>query len=258
MKKLVMFAAAFAISAPLYAQNVATINGKAITQDQLDQFISLLVSQGAKDSPELREQVKQEMIGRLVAVQAAERAGIDKEPEVRQELELARQGILVRALMENYLEENPVTDKQIEEEYEAIKKAQSDRKEYKIRHILVEEEQAARDLLAQIEANEISFENAAKEHSIDKGTGSQGGDLGWSTTSSYVPPFAQAVESMEKLQRTSDPVQSQFGWHIIEVEDIRPVTFPALAEVKPQLQEMLQQEKLSQYQEELMEKAKIQ
>jgi len=252
MKKLVMFAAAFAISAPLYAQNVATINGKAITQDQLDQFISLLVSQGAKDSPELREQVKQEMIGRLVAVQAAERAGID------QELELARQGILVRALMENYLEENPVTDKQIEEEYEAIKKAQSDRKEYKIRHILVEEEQAARDLLAQIEANEISFENAAKEHSIDKGTGSQGGDLGWSTTSSYVPPFAQAVESMEKGQRTSDPVQSQFGWHIIEVEDIRPVTFPALAEVKPQLQEMLQQEKLSQYQEELMEKAKIQ
>ncbi|MAK54417.1 MAG: peptidylprolyl isomerase [Pusillimonas sp.] len=258
MKKLVMFAAACAISAPLYAQNVATVNGKAITQDQLDQFVSLLVSQGTEDTPELREQVKQEMVGRLVAVQAAERAGIDKEPEVRQELELARQGILVRALMENYLEENPVTDKQIEDEYEAIKKAQADRKEYKIRHILVEEEQAARDLLTQLEANEVSFEEAAKEHSIDKGTGAQGGDLGWSTTSSYVPPFAQAVEKMEKGQRTSEPVQSQFGWHIIEVEDIRPVTFPTLAEVKPQLQEMLQQEKLSQYQQELMEKAKIQ
>lgn len=258
MKKLVMFAAAFAISAPLYAQNVATVNGKAITQDQLDQFISLLVSQGAKDSPEMREQVKQEMISRLVAVQAAERAGINKEPKVRQELELARQGILVRALMENYLEKNPVTDKQIKAEYEAIKKAQSDRKEYKIRHILVEKEQVARDLIAQLKANEITFEEAAKKHSIDKGTGSQGGDLGWSTTSSYVPAFAQAVESMEKGQRTSDPVKSQFGWHIIEVEDIRPVTFPELAEVKPQLQEMLQQEKLSQYQQELMEKAKIQ
>ncbi|HCN73250.1 MAG TPA: peptidylprolyl isomerase [Pusillimonas sp.] len=258
MKKLVMFAAAFAISAPLYAQNVATVNGTTITQKQLDQFISLLVSQGAKESPELREQVKQEMIGRLVAVQAAERAGIDKNPEVRQELELARQGILVRALMENYLEENPVTDKQIEEEYEAIKKAQSDRQEYKIRHILVEDEQTARDLITKIDANEVTFEDAAKENSIDKGTGSQGGDLGWSTTSSYVPPFAQAVEGMEKGQRTSDPIKSQFGWHIIEVEDIRPVTFPTLAEVKPQLQEMLQQEKLSQYQEELMEKAKIQ
>lgn len=258
MKKLVMFAAAFALSAPLYAQNVATVNGKAITQGQLDQFVSLLVSQGATESPQLREQVKQEMIGRLVAAQAAERAGIDKQPAVRQELELARQGILVRALMEDYLEENPVTDQQIEEEYAAIQKAQAERNEYKLRHILVEEEDQARDLIARIKADEVSFADAAKEHSVDKGTGEQGGELGWSTTSSYVPAFAQAVEDMEKGQRTSDPVKSQFGWHIIEVEDVRPVTFPDLAEVKPQLQEMLQQEKLSQYQEELMEKAKVQ
>ncbi|CAM5324340.1 peptidylprolyl isomerase [Eoetvoesiella caeni] len=257
MKRLVMFAAAFAIAAPVYAQNVATVNGKPITQKQVDQFVSLLITQGAKDSPELREQVKQEMIGRTVAVQAAEKAGIDKQAAVKQEIELARQGILVRALMADYLKKNPITDAKIQADYEAIKKEQAGRVEYKLRHILVKDEKTAQDLLADLKAKKITFDAAAKKDSIDPGSGKNGGELGWGPTSNYVPEFAQAVESLKKGQMTDKPVQTQFGWHIIEVEDTRPIKFPTLEEVKPQITEMLRQQELGQYQQSLMKSATI-
>ncbi len=257
MKRLVMFAAAVAIAAPVYAQNVATVNGKPLTQKQVDQFVSLLVSQGAKDSPQLREQVKQEMIGRMVAVQAAEKAGIDKQASVKQEIELARQGILVRALMADHLKKNPITDAKIQADYDTIKKEQAGRQEYKLRHILVKDEKAAQDLIAQIKNKKVTFEEAAKKDSIDPGSGKNGGELGWAPTSNYVPEFAQAVESLKKGQMTDKPVQTQFGWHIIEVEDTRPIEFPSLDKVKPQITEMLRQQELGEYQQKLMKAATI-
>jgi len=257
MKRLVMFAAACAIAAPVYAQDVATVNGKAITQQQLDNFVSLLVSQGAKDSPELREQVKQEMIGRLVAVQAAEKAGIDKQAAVQQEIELARQGILVRALMADHLKKAPITDEKVQAEYDAIKKEQSNRLEYKLRHILVKDEKTAQDLINQIKAKKTTFAAAAKKDSIDPGSGKNGGELGWGPSSNYVPEFAQAVEGMKKGDITQKPVQTQFGWHVIELEDTRPIKFPSLDEVKPQITEMLRQQELADYQQSLMKSATI-
>src|SRR5690606_23986148 len=198
MKRLAVLAAACAIAVPAYAQNVATVNGKAITQENLDQFVSLLVEQGAQDTPELRTQVKEEMVKRLVVVQAAEKAGIDKQSAVQQELELARQGILVRALMADHLKKNPVTDEKIQAEYDKIKKAQSGKQEYKVRHILVKEEQAAKDLTAAIKSKKTTFEDAAKKDSIDPGSGKNGGDLGWAPSTNYVPEFAAAVEKLKK------------------------------------------------------------
>lgn len=258
MKRLVMFAAAFAIAAPVYAQTVATVNGKAITQKQVDQFVSLLVAQqGAKDSPDLRAQVKQEMIGRLVAVQAAEKAGIDKRADVKQELDIARQSILVRALMADYLKKNPITDEKIQADYDNIKKEQAGRLEYKVRHILVKDEKTAQDLITQIKNKKITFDEAAKKDSIDPGSGKNGGELGWAPTSNYVPEFAQAVESLKKGQTTDKPVHTQFGWHIIEVEDTRPIKFPSFEEVKPQITEMLRQQELGEYQQKLMKAATI-
>ena len=258
MKKLVMFAAACAISLPVYAQNVATVTGKPRTQAQVDQFVTLLISQGAQDSPQLREQVKQEMIGRMVAVQAAERAKIDRDNAVKQELELARQSILVRALMEDYLKKHPVTEAELNKEYEAIKKDQANRQEYQVRHILVAEEDKAKELIKQLKAKDISFEEAAKKNSIDPGSGQKGGELGWSQSASYVPEFAQAVEGLKKGEMTQEPVKTQFGWHIVQVDDARPVNFPELSEVKPQLEEMMRQEKLAKFQQSLMDEAKIQ
>lgn len=257
MKRLAVLAAACVLAFPLHAKDIASVNGEAITEAQLNQFVALLVEQGAQDSPELREQVKQEMIHRLVAVHAAQKAGIDKRPDVQQELELARQGILVRALIADYLDKNPVTDAKLQAEYDRIKQAQGDGKEFKVRHILVEDQKAAEDLLQQIKSKKISFEDAAGKHSIDPGSGKNGGDLGWAPTSNYVPEFAKAVESLKKGALTDKPVQSQFGWHIIQVEDERPVEFPALDAVKPQLEEMMRQTQVVEYQKKLVEEAKI-
>jgi len=257
MKRLALFAAACIVTVPVYAQDIATVNGKPITQQQLDQFVSLLVKQGAQDTPELREQVKQEMIGRQVAVQAAEKAGLSKKPDVRQEIELARQGILVRALMADYLDKHPITDEKVKAEYDKVKKAQEGRVEYKVRHILVKEEDEAKRILADIRDKKTTFEEAAKKDSIDPGSGKSGGDLGWAPTSNYVPEFAQAVEGMKKGELSSAPVHSQFGWHIIEVQDTRPVAFPALDDVKPQIEEMLRQQSLGEYQDNLMKAATI-
>lgn len=257
MKRLAVFAAACTLALPVYAQNIATVNGKAISQASLDQFVSLLISQGAQDTPELRTQVKQEMINRMVAVQAAEKAGLDKQAAVKQEVELARQGILVRALMADFLKKNPVTDAKIQAEYDSIKKSQADAKEYKVRHILVKEQKTAEDLIAAIKSKKTTFEAAAKKDSIDPGSGAKGGDLGWAPSSNYVPEFATAVESMKKGELSATPVQSQFGWHIIQVEDTRAVQFPTLEEVKPQIEEMLRQQQLAEYQEGLIKAATI-
>ncbi|HLV29261.1 MAG TPA: peptidylprolyl isomerase [Burkholderiaceae bacterium] len=257
MKRLAVLAAACALAFPLHAKEVATVNGQTISEEQLNQFVTLLVEQGAQDSPELREQVKQEMIHRLVAVQAAEKAGIDKRPAVKQELELARQGILVRALIADHLEKNPISDQKIQAEYDKIKASQAERKEYKVRHILVKDQKEAEDLLAQIKAKKVSFEDAAGKHSIDPGSGKNGGDLGWGPASNYVPEFAKAVESLKKGATADAPVQSQFGWHIIRVEDERPIEFPALADVKPQLEEMMRQQQVVEFQQKLVDSAKI-
>lgn len=257
MQKFLIFAAACVLAVPLQAKTIATVNGQEITQEQLDSFVSLLLSQGAQDTPELRDQVKEELINRTIIVQAAEKAGIDKQPDVQQELDLARQGILVRALWADYLKKHPVTDEAIQKEYDALKKDQADSKEYKLRHILLEDEEKANDLLKKIKDKAIAFSDAAKTESVDSGSGSKGGDLGWAPSSNFVPEFANAVEAMDAGDLSDKPVKSQFGWHIIEVEDVRPVEFPELQQVKPQLAEMLRQQQLSDYQDSLLKSAKI-
>ncbi|WP_459617605.1 peptidylprolyl isomerase [Bordetella sp. 2513F-2] len=258
MKRIVMLAAACAIAVPAFAQNAATVNGKPITQKSLDEFVKLLVSQGATDSPQLREQVKEEMINRQVFVQAAEKSGIAKQEAVQTEIELARQGILVRALMADYLQKHPVTDAQVQAEYDKLKQAQSGEMEYKVRHILVKDEKTANDLLAQVKRDAGRFDDLAKKNSQDPGSAERGGDLGWAPPSNYVAPFAEAVSKLKKGQLVDKPVQTQFGWHVIMVDDTRAVEFPPLDQVRPQVEEMLRQQTLGNYQKELREQAKIQ
>ena len=259
MKRLLMLAAAMAIAAPIHAQNIATVNGKAITQKSMDQFVQLLVSQGAADSPQLREQVKQELINRQVMVQAAEKANIvGKDPAIATELELARQGILVRALMADYLKSHPINDAAVTAEYDKLKKQQDGVMEYQVRHILVEDEKTANDLQAQLTNKSAKFEDLAKKNSKDPGSAEKGGDLGFAPASNYVEPFANAVKATGKGKLADKPVQTQFGWHVIEVVDARPVEFPPLTQVRPQLEEMMRQQALAGYQTELREKAKIQ
>ncbi|MFW8566745.1 peptidylprolyl isomerase [Orrella sp. 11846] len=257
MKRITMTLAAMTLAAPVYAQNFAVVNGQPLTDKSLDQFIGLLVSQGAPDTPQLREQIKDDMINRLVLVQAAEKAGVTKQESVQTELDLARQSILVRALMSDYLDKHPVTQQDVQKAYDELKAEHGDDLEYQVRHILVEEEEQANDLLKQIKDKEVTFEDAAKEHSKDPGTGANGGDLGWAKAANYVAPFAEAVKALPKGQLSEKPVQSQFGWHIIEVIDERPVAFPPLEQVSAQLEELLREQSLTKYQEELRQNATI-
>jgi peptidyl-prolyl cis-trans isomerase C len=237
MKRFAMLIAAATLAAPIYAQNIATVNGTPITQEAYEQFVELLGTQGAPDSPQLREQVKEEMINRLVMVQAAEKAGLSSDPTIKTELELARQGILVRALMADYLEKNPVTEAKVKAEYDKLKQEQGEVLEYDVRHILVED--------------------LAKAQSKDPGSAARGGSLGWASADNYVAPFADAVRNTPKGEMTDKPVQTQFGWHIIEVVDARPIAFPPFEEVRTQLEEMMRQQALVQFQQQLRSQANI-
>ena len=257
MKRIVMFAAALALATPIYAQNVATVNGKPITKANVDEFVKLLGTQGATDSPQLREQVKEELINRQVMVQAAEAAGLVKDPTITVELELARQGSLVRALMADYLKKNPITDAKIQAEYDKLKKAEDGKFEYEVRHILVEDEKTANDMQAKLKAKSAKFEDLAKS-SKDPGSAEKGGNLGWAADSNYVEPFAKAVAATPKGQLSEKPVQSQFGWHVIEVLDKRPVAFPPLEQVRKELEQMMREQTLAAYQADLRSKAKVQ
>jgi peptidyl-prolyl cis-trans isomerase C len=258
MKRIAMLTAAILIASPVLAQNIATVNGKAITQKSMDQFVELLKGQGATDSPELRKQVKEEMINRQVMVQAAEKDGIAKDANVMTELELARQGILVRALMADYLKKHPVSDVDLKAEYDKLKKAEEGVMEYRVRHILVEDEKIANDILGKLKNKSDKFEDLAKKNSKDTGSADKGGELGWAPATNYVEPFAEAVKATSKGALADKPVKTQFGWHIIEVEDTRPVEIPSFDKVKPQMEERLRQQTLAKYQQELREKAKIQ
>lgn len=258
MKRLIMLLASITLSAPLYAQNIATVNGQAIAQKDYDQFIELLVSQGTPDTPELRAQVKEEMINRVVMVQQAEKIGITKEPVVQTELELARQGILVRALMADYLEQNPITEAAVQLEYDKLKQEQGEVLEYNVRHILVEDEETAQNIQNQLQDKTASFEELAKSQSKDPGSAAEDGSLGWAQADNYVGAFSAAVQATPKGEMTAAPVQTQFGWHVIEVVDQRPVAFPPMAQVREQLEEMMRQQALSDFQRKLRGEAKIQ
>jgi len=257
MKRLTLLLASITLSAPLYAQNIATVNGQAISQQDYDQFIGLLVEQGTPETPELRNQVKEEMINRMIMVQEAQKVGITDEPQVQTEMELARQGILVRALMAEHLKKNPVTEAAIQAEYDRLQKEQGEVSEYNVRHILVEDEQTAQDIQKQIKDGSASFEDLAKAQSNDPGSAVEGGSLGWAQADNYVGPFAAAVQATPKGEMAPEPVQTQFGWHVIEVVDERPVAFPPLAQVREQLEEMMRQQVLSDYQSKLRAEAKI-
>ena len=245
------------IAPPKNHEKVATVNGRPITKKDLDRFVKLLVTRGATDSPQLRNQVKQEMINRLVLVQEAEKLGIDKLPEVKTEIELARQGVLVRTLMASYLKKNPVTDKQVQDEYNLLKQQQTGKLEYQVRHILVPDEKTATELLTKIKNGKVTFEDAAKKESKDPGSAEKGGELGWAPATHYVANFAQAVTSLKKGQLIDKPVQTQYGWHIIQVQDTRQIKFPPLTQLRPQIEELLRQQSLADYQKELRDKAPI-
>jgi peptidyl-prolyl cis-trans isomerase C len=252
-----LLAAALAMAASAHGQSnvVARVNGVAIPQQQLDLLVKNLVAQGRPDSPELREAVKQQMINRELMVQEAARRGLDKNSEVATRLAFARQDVLSTAYVNETFRTNPVTDEALRKEYERIK-AQLGAREYKVRHILVAKEDEAKEVIALIRKGG-SFEKLAAERSMDPGSKVNGGDLDWGPPGRYVKPFADALPKLKKGQVTEAPVQTQFGWHVIRVDDERATKLPSFEEAKPQLQQMLQGQIVDKAVADLRAKAKI-
>ncbi len=250
---MVMLAASAAL--PVHAQNVAVVNGKAIPTARVDAMVKQMVQQGQKDSPEMRSMIKDELINREVLAQEADRQGIASRPEVKNQIDLARQSIMIRALAQEFLAKNPVKDEDMKAEYDKFK-AQSAGKEYRARHILVEKEDEAKAIIGKLKGG-AKFEELAKA-SKDPGSANQGGELGWAPPDAFVKPFSEAMVGLKAGEFTQTPVQTQFGFHVIRLEETRDAQVPGFDEVKGQIAESLQQQKLQNFQQDLKKKAKIQ
>ncbi len=239
---------------PVMAQNVATVNGKVIPASRLDQIVKQVVAQGKQpDSPQLREAIKRDLIGREVLIQEADKKGYGTRPEVKAQVENMRQSIIINAMLADYLKKNPVTDAEIKAEYDRYK-AQVGDKEYHARHILVATEAEAKEIIVKLKAG-TKFEELAK---VSKdGSAANGGDLGWANAGSYVKPFSDAMVALKNGQFTETPVKTSFGYHVIKLEDNRAAKIPPLEEVKGKVAEALQQKKVAIFREELVKKASI-
>ncbi len=256
------------MQAPLHAQEakapaakaagkpnvVATVNGVAIPTSRAEALLQSQLAQGQQDSEQLRAAVRNDLITREILSQASKKKGFDKKAEVMAQFDLARQGILVNAYLQDFVAANPVKDEAVKKEYDNIVKTMGD-KEYKARHILVEKEDEAKSIIARLQKGE-KFEDLAKQ-SKDPGNKDRGGDLGWAAPSGYVKPFADALVKLEKGKFSATPVKTEFGWHVIQLDDMRDLKHPALDEVKPQIQQRLQQQMLEKQIAELRAKAKV-
>ena len=236
------------------AQNIAVVNGKSVPKARAMALVQQAERSGQKVPPEMMGRVNDEVVMREIFAQEAERRGLANSPDFAQQWALARQSLLIRELFEDYRKKNAIAEGDVNAEYEKFK-AQNTGSEYRARHILVDKEDEAKKLIAEIKAG-AKFDELAKKHSKDTGSGANGGDLDFAKPDGYVPEFGKAMTGLKKGEMTEAPVKTQFGFHIIRLEDTREAQFPAYDDVKGQLRQRMEQAKLQQYQEELRKAAK--
>lgn len=249
--------AALAKSAPAASSGstkIATVNGVAIPKARADAIIKERAQQGMPDSEDMRKAIRDELINREIIVQEATRRGMTKGADIQSQIEMARQAVIVGAFLQDFVKDHPVTEDVIKAEYEKVK-SQMGSKEYKARHILVEKDTEAKEIIIKLKKGD-RFEELAKV-SKDPGSKDKGGDLDWNTPANYVKPFSDALVKLEKGKYTEVPVQSQFGFHVIQLDNVRDVKIPGMDEVKAGLQQRLQQQQLEKAVADLRAKAKI-
>ncbi len=248
-----------AISGAASAQNVAIVNGKAVPKARVEALITMATAQakaqGQQLPPNFELQAKDEVITREIFMQEAAKRSLDASDDFKTQMELARQSILIRALIEDEKKKSSVTDAEIKAEYDKYAK-ENGGKEYKARHILVEKEETAKAIIAQLKKGG-KFEDIAKKQSKDTGSGANGGDLDWANAASYVKEFSDAMVALTKGKTTEAPVKSQFGYHVIRLEDVREAKLPSMDDVKPQIKQQLEQQKIAKFQEDLRKSAKV-
>ena len=237
------------------AQNIAIVNGKAVPKARLDALAQQVAKSGRPVTPEVQQQMRDAVITREIFAQEAEKLGLMGSEDYKNQIEIARQTVLITVLIDDFKKKNAVTDVELKAEYDKFAAANGG-KEYKARHILVEKEADAKAIIASIKKGG-KFEDIAKKQSKDPGSGANGGDLDWANPSSYVAEFTEAMLKLSKGQMTENPVKTQFGFHIIRVDDIRTAKLPAFEELKPQIAQQIDQQRLGAYQQTLREKAKV-
>jgi peptidyl-prolyl cis-trans isomerase C len=234
------------------AKSDSPAKGKDLySQAYFDFMLKQRTAQGQPDTPELRTAVRDELNTRELLVREAKKQGLDKSPALKTEMDLTQQTVLVRAYMADYLKAHPIPEDALRKEYDAIKGQIGD-KEYKVRHILVDKEDEAKDIIVALQKGE-KFEKLA-DRSKDTGSKANGGDLDWNAPANFVKPFADAMVALPKGKFTTTPVKSQFGWHVIEVDDIRDAKVPTFEEVKPQLAQRMQGQVVDKYLRDLRAK----
>ena len=234
----------------------ATVNGKAISQQTVDGIARQAAGSGRPDTPETRKAIVDQLALQMVVAEEAVKKGLDKSPEIVEQLEAMKQSVLANAYVRDYMKSNPVTDDMLKAEYDRIKATVSG-SQYKARHILVEKESEAKDIIARLKKDPGAFAKLAMDRSKDPGSKPAGGDLGWFDPSQMVPEFGAAVTKLEKGKFTEEPVKTQFGYHVILLEDMKPLEAPSLDDVKPQLTQQLQQQNLRKQFDALKAAAKI-
>jgi peptidyl-prolyl cis-trans isomerase C len=245
-------AAAPAPEAP--GERIATVNGKALPKSEFDLYVANMSRQSGRDVPEeQRSQLLDQYISMQLAAEEAEKAGIEKDQKVRDQLALARLQVLVDAGLQKYLEAHPVQETELRPEYDAQVAALP--REYHARHILVDDQAAAEAITKELKGG-ADFAKLAAKRSKDSSSKS-GGDLGWFTLDTMVKPFADAVKTMQPGQLTEQPVQSQYGWHVIKLEESRATSAPPFDEVKDRVKMIVQRKKLQSHLEELRKAAKV-
>ena len=247
------------IASSAFAQNAVIVNGKPIPKAQLDKLVQ---KTGQADNPQVRDQAREMLVTRELILQEADKRGLSQSDAVKEQIEQSRMGILVAAVFQDFVEKEGITETELKAAYESVK-TQYTGKEYHVEHILVEKEADAKAITAQLKAG-ANFEELAKAKSKDPGSAPTGGDLGWVSEKSLVPEFSKAMVQLKKGQITDKPVKTQFGWHIIKMDDVRDVKAPPMEEIKDQLKQMVasdqnwQKAKFTQMMQKLRAKAKIQ
>ncbi|MFA6921276.1 MAG: peptidyl-prolyl cis-trans isomerase [Gallionella sp.] len=241
---------------PAFAEDksAAVVNGVAISQERLEMNVKGALAQGQTDTPELRKAIRDDLVSREVMAQAATKSGLDKNSEIAEQIEMARQQVLVNAFVQDFLKKNPASEAQLQAAFESLKAKLGD-KEYSARHILVATEAEAKDIIAKL-GKKAKFEQLAAK-SMDTGSAERGGSLGWTVPKNFVEPFANALLNLKKGEYTKEPVQTQFGWHVIRLDDVRALKVPSYDEIKPQLQQRLQQQAIQKAVADLRASAKI-
>jgi peptidyl-prolyl cis-trans isomerase C len=234
----------------------ATVNGAPISQRTVDMLAKQGAGSGRPDTPESRKAIIDQLALQMVIAEEAIKKGLDKSSDVAEQLNAVKQSVLANAYVQDFIKSNPITDDMLKAEYERIKGTMTG-VQYKARHILVEKETEAKDIIARLKKDPATFAKLAMARSKDPGSKSNGGDLDWFDLSGMVPEFGAATSKLEKGQFTVEPVKTQFGYHVILLEDTRPIEPPPIDEVKPQLSQYLQQQNVMKHLDALKANAKI-